>query len=141
MTWANIYFLNGGLRKVVVTFFQCVKLIFLTTHERTFQPTLRGVEKLVSKWGQGVVETELNSAVARFFQSMLGIRKKQQLFRFLLRKSHYNTRIKIQSHFSINSIFFSLSYIPNFYNLSLVPLAPLAPLAPPRPESWCLLDM
>jgi hypothetical protein len=86
MTWANIYFLNGGLRKVVVTFFQCVKLIFLTTHERTFQPTLRGVEKLVSKWGQGVVETELNSAVARFFQSMLGIRKKQQLFRFLLRK-------------------------------------------------------
>jgi hypothetical protein len=42
--YGNIYFLNGGLRKVVVTFFQWVKFIFLTTHERTFQPSLRGVE-------------------------------------------------------------------------------------------------
>jgi hypothetical protein len=41
----NIYFLNGWRRKGVVTFFQCVKLIFLTTNERTFQPSLRGVEK------------------------------------------------------------------------------------------------
>jgi hypothetical protein len=40
-----IYFLNGWLRKVVVTFFKCVKIIFLTTNERTFQPSLRGVEK------------------------------------------------------------------------------------------------
>jgi hypothetical protein len=50
--WRNIYFLNGGLRKVVVTFFQYVKFIFLTTHERTFQLSLRGVEKLVSKWSE-----------------------------------------------------------------------------------------
>jgi hypothetical protein len=50
--WWNIYFLNGGLRKVVVKNFQCVKFIFLTTHERTFQPSLRGVENLVSKWSE-----------------------------------------------------------------------------------------
>jgi hypothetical protein len=48
----HIYFLNGGLRKEVVKFLQCVKFIFLTTHERTFQPSLRGVEKLVSKWSE-----------------------------------------------------------------------------------------
>jgi hypothetical protein len=37
-------------RKVVVTFFQCVKFIFMTTNERTFQ-----LSKTRSEWSEKLI--------------------------------------------------------------------------------------
>jgi hypothetical protein len=65
----NIYFLNGWLRKVVVTFFQWVKFIFLTTmHERTNDEWNESEKERVSAWWSEKLISQIGKILQRPFQ-------------------------------------------------------------------------